>query len=169
MAAILNPVPANSPDLSSRSSARLVAGLATFVIGVAALLGSALQPDVESLPVVAPAEAAIQTAAAPSAAGHDADQLPQPPGRLIAAFDRPRADRRLPVPTTPVQSGTEPETALARGTRAESAHLATIPVQPDGWDVRWGIIAMAAAQRRDWTRRCPCPIFVIREPGEGPR
>jgi hypothetical protein len=50
------------------------------------------------------------------------------------------------------------ETDLAKGTGAVSAHVGINPFQPDGWDVRWGLMEMAAAQRRDWTRRCPCRV-----------
>ncbi len=164
MAANFTPAPANPPDQSSDSPVRLVAGLAALVIGVAALLGSAVQSDVLFDPAVAPVQAAIQTAGAPGAAGQDAAQTPQSPGRRITAVDWALADLRSPAPTTPNDAGADLATTLARGTRAESAQLATILLQPDGWDVRWGLIEMAAAQRRDWTRRCPCPVSPVDDP-----
>ena len=60
-------------------------------------------------------------------------------------------------------------TDLAGGTPVVSAHVGTTPLQPDGWDVRWGLMEMAAAQRRDWTRRCPCRIEPRAILGRGPR
>jgi len=56
---------------------------------------------------------------------------------------------------------------LARGKGVVSAHVGTTPLQPDGWDVRWGLMEMAAAQRRDWTRRCPCRIEPMARLGRG--
>ena len=58
-------------------------------------------------------------------------------------------------------------TDLARGTPAVSAHVGTTPLQPDEWDVRWGLMEMAAAQRRDWSRRCPCRIEPMARLGRG--
>jgi len=109
-------------------------------------------------------QAAIETARVPGAAGQDAAQTGQTPGRRITAVDRSRADRRSTAPTSPHRTGAVLAMALARGSRAESAQLATILLQPDGWDVRWGLIEMAAAQRRDWTRRCPCPVSPVDDP-----
>jgi hypothetical protein len=53
------------------------------------------------------------------------------------------------------------ETGLVKSTGAGSVHVGTAPLQPDGWDVRWGLMEMAAAQRRDWTRRCPCRVVPM--------
>lgn len=101
MAATFDPAIANLPHLSGPSFARFVPGLAALAIGVAALLGSALQPDVESHPAVAPAKAAIQTTGAPAAARHDTARAAQLPGRLFFGLDRPRPDGRSSGPTVP--------------------------------------------------------------------
>jgi hypothetical protein len=58
-------------------------------------------------------------------------------------------------------------TDLAPGTTVVSAHVGTAPLQPDGWDARWGLMEMAAAQRRDWTRRCPCRMAPVARLGQG--
>jgi len=34
------------------------------------------------------------------------------------------------------------------------------PNPPEAWDARWDLFEMAAAQRGDWTRQCPCPVYV---------
>jgi hypothetical protein len=31
---------------------------------------------------------------------------------------------------------------------------------PEEWDARWDLFEMAGAQRGDWTRQCPCPVYV---------
>jgi hypothetical protein len=61
------------------------------------------------------------------------------------------------------------ETDLAKGTGAASAHVGTAPLQPDGWDVRWGLMEMAAAQRGQWETLCPCPVYASEYPPDGPR
>jgi hypothetical protein len=169
MATILTPVPTNRPDFSSRISVSLVGGLATLIFSFIVLSGGTVLPTFKSHPVIVPAEAAVQTAAAPDDAGYDATGLPRSPGHLLSTVNRLTADRPSPAPTTAHLTGANVETTLARGTRAESAHLATIVLKPDGRDVRWDLMEMAAAQRRDWTVRCPCPVYPIDVPPGDPR
>ena len=150
MATILTlPSSANQSDLSSRLCVSLLGTLTALAIGFAVLLGSTLPPTFPSLPVMVPVEAAIRTAGAPGDARRDAAVMLRSPGHFLSILDRLAADRRSPAPTPSHRTGAEMETALARGTRAESAHLATIVLQPDGRDTRWDLMEMAAAQRRD--------------------
>jgi hypothetical protein len=169
MATILTPAPAHRPDLSSRLCVLLASGLVALVIGVALLLDSALLPAFASRPVMVPAEAAIQLPTGPNDVGNDTTGMRQSPGHLPPTVDRLATDRRSPAPTTPHRIGADLETALARGTRAESAHLATILLHPDGWDVRRDLMEMAAAQRRDWTVHCLCPVYSVDVPPRSPR
>jgi hypothetical protein len=158
MATILTPAPAAPPALSSDLGVSLVGALAALVIGVAALLGAAVLPAVPSHPIMGPAQAASRTTAEQDDAGHDVAGMPQSPGHLFPRVDRLAADHRAPASTTAHRTGVDPETALARGTRAESAQLATTVLHPAGRDVRGDLREMAAAQRRDWRVRCPCPV-----------
>lgn len=158
MATILTPAPAAPPALSSDLGVSLVGALAALVIGVAALLGAAVLPAVPSHPIMGPAQAASRTTAAQGDAGHDGAGMPRSPGHLLPTVDRRAADHRAPASTTAHRTGVDPETALARGTRAESAQLATTLLHPAGRDVRGDLREMAAAQRRDWRVRCPCPV-----------
>jgi hypothetical protein len=169
MITILTPAPAHPSDLSSRVSVSLVGCLATLIFSFIVLSGGTVLPDFSSYPVMGPAEAAIRPSPGQDDVGHDVAGLPRSPARFLPTVDRLAADRRSPAPTTPHLTGADLETALARGTRAESAHLATTLVDPDGWDVRWGLMEMAAAQRRDWTVRCPCPVYSVDLPPRGPR
>ena len=168
MATILTPAPAAPPALSSDLGVSLVGAVAALLIGVAVLLGGTL-PAVPSHPIMGPAQAAIQTTAAPDDAGHDGAGLPRSPGHLLPTVDRRAADRRAPAPTTAHRTGADLETALARGTRAESAQLATTLLHPAGRDVRGDLREMAAAQRHGSTVRCPCPVSAVDRPPRGPR
>jgi hypothetical protein len=42
-------------------------------------------------------------------------------------------------------------------------------VPPEGWDVRWDLFEIAGAQRGDWNRQCPCPVYPSDNPLHGPR
>jgi hypothetical protein len=169
MATILTQVPANPPDLSGRFCVAFIGGLAALAIGVAVLLSGSVLPHFPSHSVMVSTEAAIRTAAAQGDAGHDASGMTRFASGLLPTVNRFAADRRSPAPTIPRRTGADLETALVRGTRAESAHLATTLLHPDRWDVRWDLIEMAAAQRRDWKVHCPCPVYSVELPPRGPR
>ena len=169
MNALLTPASAHPPDLSSRVSVSLVGGLATLIFGFVVLLGGAVLPDFPSHPVMGPAEAAIQPSAEQGDAGHDVVGMSRSPGHLLPTVDRRATGHRTPAPTTLHLTGADLETALARGTRAESTHLPTTLLHPEGWDVRWDLMEMAATQRRDWTVHCPCPVYSVDVPPRGPR
>jgi hypothetical protein len=141
MAAILTPALANLFDPSGRGSLRLVAGLAALLIGARALAGSAVQPQARFPPAVVPVETANQTAGVRRAVGHDGARPTQPPAHNGSAGERALADRRA-APTTRDRPGGDLETALARGTRAESAHVATFPLRSDPRDA---LVEMAMA------------------------
>jgi hypothetical protein len=169
MTTILTPMQANPPDLSSRFRVSLIGGLAALVIGVAVLLSGSVLPDIWSHSDMVSAEAAIRTAAAPGDAGQDAAGMGRSAGSLHPTVNWFAADRRSPALTTPRHIGADPETALARGTRAETVHLAATQLAPDSRDVRWDLMEIAASQRHGWTVRCPCPVYPIDVPGRGPR
>jgi hypothetical protein len=60
--------------------------------------------------------------------------------------------------------------ALLQSSRSSSGddHKPTPHVPSEAWDARWNLFEMAAAQRGDWTRQCPCPVYAD-TPGGGPR
>jgi hypothetical protein len=169
MIAILTPASAYPPDLSSRVSVSLLGGLATLIFGFAVLLGGALLPAFPSDPVIVSTEAAIRIAEEQDDAEHHVAGISRSPGHLLHTVDRLTAVRPSPAPTTRHHTGADVETALGRGTRAESVHLATIVLNPVGRDMRWDLMEMAAAQRRDWSVHCPCPVYSVDVPPRGPR
>jgi hypothetical protein len=155
MAAIRTPAPANPYDSSRFGSLRLVAGLAALLIGTTVLVGSAVQPWAPFRPVVIPVETVDRTAGVQRSVGHNVARRPQSPARSGPGGEWAPADRWAAAPTTRDRPGGDLATSLARGTRTESAHLATIPLPPDGWDARRGLIEMATAQYhhdQSWVR-----------------
>jgi hypothetical protein len=157
------------PDLSSRVSVSLLGGFATLIFGFAVLLGGALLPAFPSDPVKCSTEAAIRRAEEQDDAEHHVVGMSRSPGYLLHTVDRLMADRPSPAPTTRHHTGADVETARGRGTRTESVHLATIVLNPVGRDMRWELMEMAAAQRRDWSMHCPCPVYSVDVPPRGPR
>jgi hypothetical protein len=169
MASLLTPAQTNLPELSSRVLAQFASVLAALLMGGAMLLGNAVSPDAQIHPVMTPVAAAIPTASELDAAWHNADRTPESASRLIPTVNGSQEDRRSMAVMGPDRTRVEMETALATDTRAVSAPLATIPLRPGDWDVRWGLMEMAAAQRRDWILGCPCPVHSVEGPRSGPR
>lgn len=169
MATIFAPAPANRSHLSNHLCISLIGGLAALVIGVAVLLAGAVLPAFPSHPVMGSAEAAIRSAAAPGDAGHGVAGMPRSPGHFLSIVDRLPAAHPSPAPPTPHRTAADVGTALGRGTRAESAYLTTIVLNPVGRDVRWDLMEMASAQRHGWAVRCPCPVYPIDVSHSGPR
>jgi hypothetical protein len=67
-------------------------------------------------------------------------------------------------------------TALFAPTRLQSSASSGADMQesdpqvpPEGWDVRWDLFEIAGAQRGDWNRQCPCPVYPSGNPLHGPR
>jgi hypothetical protein len=93
-------------------------------------------------------------------------------GILQAPFQAPGRQRRsVSALPTPVMEGEAPATTIATnaGTERDPRMIVVsatgdeqIPdgiARPEGWDVRWGLMEMAGAQRRHWERICPCPAY----------
>jgi hypothetical protein len=179
MAAILSPTSDTLPDANSRFGVLLVMVLAAFTVGVAMMLSGAVRPASPShLGVALPAFAGRSPAAqVAGAAAHAASGFPRRShiaGAMSSAghrsgatttFDRPGGASRATVPADVVarsRTGTANNVMrdVARGIRAESAHLGTTPLQADRRDVRWDLLDMAAAQHRVRSRSCPCPVDV---------
>ena len=108
---------------------------------------AAAQPDPPSHPVEIPSEEPDQAAVAPFDVRQDVVRVPGKPF-LIAVGDLPADGTR-----TGVASGCL-ETDLGRGTRSESAHLATLPLRRDP---REALMTLAAARHGgpgSWSGPC---------------
>lgn len=150
---------------SNRSPVALVVGLAVLISSIRLLVGGATLPGPLSLPVDLPG-VAVNQAAAVVAPGREAVQGTGNSGFLLTAIDSTAADHRVgsamtndhlaaePAAhfTTSAQSRrqtnrapADPATELARGMRAESAHLATVETRQH--DPRASLIRTAAWNR----------------------
>src|SRR5215211_1997704 len=143
MATRLISVPTVPGASGSRSSVVLTVGLATLIMSLLVfLLGMMLpEPSLHHTDVFAGAE--NRAGVGQDAGGRDATRTPRSLSRLAPVIDWPAADPRSPALTTPDRTKAEPlddippgpkvqsrsaavatsrETAVERGTRAESAH-----------------------------------------------
>jgi hypothetical protein len=190
MATLPVSVPTVSCASGSRSSVARSVGLATLIMCLPVFVLGMMLPEPSLHPIEVLAGAGNRAGAGQDAAGRAATRTPQSLSRFAPVVDWPAPDRRSPALTTsdgtkveplgPVRSGSEGgsqsgmaanslEAAWERGTRGESAHVAALPLHPEGRDIRWDLLEMAAAQHRDWTQRCPCPVYPSGQPGGGPR
>jgi len=151
------------PASWSRSSLRLVVGLAALIMGFAVFLLGTVPPEPRLHRGEGFARTGNRAESAQDAAGRDATRNPRSPGRRVPGVDRSADLSRSETAANSL------EKTLTRGRRAESAHLATIPLQQDGWDARWVLMEMAATQHHHWTRRCLCPVYPSDNPGWVPR
>jgi hypothetical protein len=185
MTAIHASAPTTALDRSRRSPAMLVVGLVACVCGFAVLVASAVLPGLTPHPGAIPAAAANQPAAAPTAVRHDAARIIDDPRRLPATSDPAPTTRRAGPITTHDHYNAELiaserpgldtrggsprpslclEVDLGRGTRAESAHLATLPLQRDP---REALLTLAAAQHGgpgSWSGSCLMRRLSLQEP-----
>src|SRR5215212_12005471 len=150
MATIYASASATARAPSARSPVALITGLAALGIGFAMLLGAAVQPNSESHSVMVRAEAANRPATGQDAVGQDTARANED-WRLLRASRAIAFAGRRGVPITmhdpfeaeqvgPVRPDADShmrtaapsgclESELARGARAESAQLATIPLR----------------------------------------
>ena len=187
MTAIDASAPVTALDPNSRYPVMLVVGLVAFIFGFTVLVAGAVLPDLTSHPVTVLATAANQAATAPIAVRQDIARVPENPHLLPASRDSGSTARRTgPIMTqdhrnaeqiAPVRSGHDIrgrsprpspclETDLERGTRAESAHLATIPLQRDP---REALLVLAAAQHGgpgSWSGSCLMRRLTGQDPGQ---
>jgi hypothetical protein len=127
---------------------------------------SALLLHASSSPVAIPAETTNQLVAAPIAAEQDAEADTVDRRRFTIVGGQTTTDQRSASATTQEHIGGDPIAAAiclsrdsARGTRAESAHLATNPFCRDLSDALT-VMAQAAEHRGGLTNFCPCPLDV---------
>jgi hypothetical protein len=139
--------PPPAPGPSSRSPVALVVVLAVLISSISLLIGGATLPDPPSLPVDIPDVAVNRVAAAPVAPSRDAVRGTGDPRFPFTITDSTAAHHRVDLAISHVHLAAEPAahfttsaetrrqtyrapadpaTELARGTRSESAHLATI-------------------------------------------
>lgn len=153
---------------SSCSLVALVVGLAILIRSASLLVDGATPPDLISLPRDIPGVVVNRVAAASVVPGRDAVQVTGDLRFLFTASDSTAADRGVDlVTTTHEHLGAEPAarfatnaasrrqtnrtaaglaTELARGTRAESAHLASIETR---WDDPRALLLRTAAWCRE--------------------
>jgi hypothetical protein len=151
-------------DRNNRSLAAFVLGLVAFISGFTMLFIGAVPPDLQSHPVAVLAAAANRVDPAPVFSPLDAARAAGGP-RLLTASNEPRSAVRgggatmthddlaagqisAVHPDPDIRAGSPRpspclKTDLELGTRAESAQLATIPLQRDP---REALIMLAAAQ-----------------------
>ena len=151
---------------SNCSLAAFVVGLAVLISSVSLLIGGATLPDPLSLLLDIPGVAVNRVAAAPVVSSQDALQGAGNPRFFFTIIDSTAADHRERPAMTHDHLGAEPAARfspsadnrrqtnrapagpaaeLARGTRAESAHLATIETRRD--DPRALLLRTAAWSR----------------------
>jgi hypothetical protein len=155
-------------DPSSCSLVALVVGLAVLISSINLFLGGATLPNPLSLPGDIPSVVVNRVAAASVVPGRDAVQVTGDLRFLFTASDSTAADRGVGLVTiTHEHLGAEPAarfatnaasrrqtnrtaaglaTELARGTRAESAHLASIETR---WDDPRALLLRTAAWCRE--------------------
>jgi hypothetical protein len=187
MTAIRASTPATALDPYSRSPVAFVLGLVAFISGFTVIVAGAVLPDLTSHPVAVLATAANQAAAAPIAVRQDVARVPEDPHLLPASSDPSSTTRRSGLITTqdhrnaeqiaPVRPGPDIrgqsprlspclKSNLERGTRAESAHLATIPLRRDP---REALITLAAEQHGGpgpWSGSCLMRRLTVQDPGQ---
>jgi hypothetical protein len=162
------PVPAPALDAGSRAPAAVVAGLIACIIGCSALVAAAV------LPTPLPSPDHVLTG---RALHSTVDSITRQQVTWSSAGGSERTASRDQIFTDGRRSQGEAntmrqcagqerwfkaapdrlETALARGTRAESAHLATVPVSADVGNF---LTAMTWQSRRTdlaFLDTCPCP------------
>jgi hypothetical protein len=190
MATRLVSVPTVPGAAGSRSAVALSVGLAALSMSFALFLFGVMLAEPRLHPIDVLVGAGNRVGAGQDAAGRDVTRTSQSVSRLAPVVDWSAADLRSPALTTANRTQAESrgpvwsrpgsrspsgsaanalDAAAARGTRGESAHGVATPLRPDRRDRRWDILEMAAAQHRDWTKRCPCPIYASDTPGRGPR
>ena len=141
---------------SSYSLVALVVGLVALISSVSLLVDGAMLPDQLSLPVDIPGVVVNRVAAAPIVPGQDAVQGTRDLGFLLAVSDSTAADHRA-EPGERVSTSADSRrqtnrtvarlaTELVRGTRAESAHLATIETR---WDDPRALLLRTATWSRE--------------------
>src|SRR5215213_6265671 len=190
MATHLVSVPTVPGASSRRSSVTWRIGLVGLIMSVPVFLLGLLLPEPSLHPIDVFVASANRAGSAEDAARRAATRTPQAQSRRDPVVAWPAADRRSPALTMPERTtealldpdSTDPEVrsqsgmaahareaAWERGNRAESAHMETVALEPERRDVRWDLLEMAAAQHREWTERCPCPIYASDNPARGPR
>jgi hypothetical protein len=153
-------------DPSRCSLAAIVVGLACFISSVILLIVGAALPGPLSLPLAIPGAVVNRVAAAPVVSSQDTLQSAGDPHVFFPAIDFKAADHGGGTAMTHDHLGAEPAARLstsadnpsqthraatilaaelARGTRAESAHLATIEIRRD--DPRALLLRTAAWNR----------------------
>jgi hypothetical protein len=152
---------------SSYSLVVLIVGLVALISSVSLLVDGAMLPDPLSLPMDIPGVVVNRVAAAPVVPGRDAVQGTGVLRFHVTANESTVADRGASlamthehlgaVPAARVSTGADgrkqtnrttadPAAELARGTRAESAQLATIETR---WDDPRALLLRTAAWSRD--------------------
>jgi hypothetical protein len=187
MTAIRPLAPATALDPYSRSPVAFVLGLVAFISGFTVIVAGAVLPDLTSHPFAVLTTAANQAATASIAVRQDAVRVTEDPHLLPASSDLGSAARQAgPIRTqthrnaeqiAPVRLGLDIrggvsrpspclKSDLERGTRAESAHLATIPLQRDP---REALITLAAEQHGgpgSWSGSCLMRRLTVQDPGQ---
>jgi hypothetical protein len=172
---------------NSRSTAAFVLGLVAFISGFAMLFIGAVLPDLQSHPVAVLAAAANRVDPAPVFNPQVVARAAGGP-RLLAASSEPRSAVRSGEatmtyddlaagqifavhPDPDIRAGSPRLSPCVkiddeRGTRAESAHLATIPLK---WDPREVLIALVAAQHGGpgiWSGPCLMRRLTVQDPSQ---
>jgi hypothetical protein len=172
-------------DRNSRSLAAFVLGLVAFISGFTMLFIGAAPPDLQSHPIAVLAAAANRMDPAPAFKPLDAARAAGGP-RLLTASSEPRSAVRSGGATMTHDvlaagqiSAVHPDldirgqsprlspclkTDLERGTRAESSHLATLPLRRDP---REALITLAAAQHGgpgSWSGPCLMRRLTVQDP-----
>lgn len=165
MAALLAPTPAPPPAPRDRTWVALIPGAAILVSGISVLLVGVVLPDSPSHSMAVPGMEVNQAPAARFDAAYDGVGATGAPPALrfgpVTTQGRLGTDRSSPVlPEADGQSRARTATGClepegTRGTRAESTHLATIPLCGDP---REALLMMAAQYRGRGSYACPCPM-----------